>query len=96
TPASFEVKTSRETCRMTFADGSDGASVRLSDKDGRQQEADDIIRRNPSMSGAKLVIELAKAGIDRKKTWACNRKNELRKLAYDGMQKTGEWPGKPS
>ena len=48
------------------------------------------------MSGAKLSIELAKAGIDRKKTWACNRKNELRKLAYDGMQKTGEWPGKPS
>ena len=48
TPASFEVKTSRETCRMTFADGSDGASVRLSDKDGRQQEADDIIRETPA------------------------------------------------
>jgi hypothetical protein len=93
-PASFEVQTSRETCRMTFVEDSDGASVRIGDKDGKQQAADDIIRRHPGMSGAKLVLELEKAGIERKKSWVCERKKTLRQLAYDEMQKTGEWPSK--
>jgi hypothetical protein len=90
TPASFEVQTSRETCRMTFVEGSHGALVRTGDKDGKQQAADDVIRKHPSMSGAKLVLELEKAGIERKKSWVCKRKADLRKLDYDRMQISGQ------
>ena len=96
--ASFEVQTSRETCLMTFADGSDGASVKINhaNKDGKQDTADDIIKLHPGASGAVLVGKLKEAGIVRSKSWACERRNALRKLAYDEMQKTGKWPGRPS
>jgi hypothetical protein len=85
-PASFEVQTSRETCRMTFVDDSDGAVVRIANKDGKQDAADEVIMRHPGMSGADLVLELTKVGIDRKKSWVCARRNKLRKLDYDALQ----------
>jgi hypothetical protein len=97
-PASFEVLTDRATCRMIFADGSDGASVKINhaDKDGKQDAADAIIQQHSGLSGAMLAEKLKEAGIVRSKSWACGRRNKLRKLAYDEMQKTGEWPVKPS
>jgi hypothetical protein len=95
TPASFEVKTSRETCRMTFVDGSDGALVNstCANKDGKQDEADAIIRQHSGLSGALIVAELEKAGIVRSKSWTCVRRKTLLKVGYDDMQKTGNWPG---
>lgn len=86
-PASFEVKTSRETCHMTFIEDSDGAKVRIGDKDGKQDAADEIIRLHTAMSGANLVLELSKAGISRKKSWVCERRKKLRELDYEQMQK---------
>lgn len=89
TPASFEVQTSRETCRMTFVDDSDGAKVaiNLANKDGKQDVADAVIRRHPGMSGAMLAEKLKEAGIIRSKSWACGRRIKLRELDYEQMQK---------
>jgi hypothetical protein len=88
---SFEALSS-PNYKMNFVDGSEGAKVVIGSKanaDGKQDAADAIIRQHPSMSGAALAAELEKAGIVRGKSWACERKKTLAKLAYDKMQKDG-------
>jgi hypothetical protein len=71
-PSSFEVETSRETCRMTFVDGSAGAVVTLgntANKDGKDNTAVDLMKVNQKLSNVKMSKLLKDAGIDRSKEW---------------------------
>lgn len=84
----FEVITDRETCRMTFVEGSTGAKVArksTGDMDGKEDEALRIIRANPELSVRSLVVKLAGAGIERKKTWVSDKRFEIHKT---GVQVT--------
>ena len=86
--------TSGPDYRMQFVAGSEGAKIVLrtpgakADADGKQAEADAVIRRHIGMSGPQLVLELEKAGITRKKSWVCARKTFLIEQDYAQMQKT--------
>ncbi len=79
-PPSFEVNTSRETCRMTFVDGSDGATIALgntANKDGKDDAAVALMKANPKLSGVKMSKLLDDAGIDRSKEWVRLKRLEL-------------------
>ncbi len=81
-PTSFEVKTSRETCRMTFVDGSDGATATAKNgpkgnADGKEELAVQVIRDNPDLSQAKIKIKLQGMGIKRSTSWIGNKRYEL-------------------
>ena len=78
-PASFEVTTDRQTCRMTFVEGSGGAVVKpnLGDKDGRGKEAEQAVKDNSGLSQAQLVAKLAQLGIVRSKSWVSAKRREL-------------------
>ena len=81
-PSSFEVRTSRETCRMTFVDGSDGASVVLgntANKDGKDDAAIVLMKSGPNvkLSNVKMSKLLEDAGIDRSKEWVRLKRLEL-------------------
>jgi hypothetical protein len=79
-PPSFEVTTDRESCRMTFVDGSNGASVTkktTANADGRDQEAFQLIQDNPKLSLNKIVAKLREIGIERGRTWVGNKRFEL-------------------
>ena len=81
-PSSFEVKTSRETCRMTFVDGSDGASVVIgntTNKDGKDAAAISLmeVKANMKLSNVKMAKLLEAAGIDRSKEWVRLKRLEL-------------------
>lgn len=82
-PSSFEVTTSRETCRMTFVDGSNGAKVTLkpagvkADADGKEQEALQVIRDNAKLSARDIVTKLKELGIQRGRTWVTNKRFEV-------------------
>jgi hypothetical protein len=76
----FEVVTNRETCRMTFVEGSRGAVVAkktTANADGREEDALQVIRDNPSLSQAKIRLKLRTMGIERSKTWIGNKRFEL-------------------
>jgi hypothetical protein len=49
-----------------------------SDRDGKQDAALGIIRRNPTASIRQLVRLLSDAGIERRKTWVADRRIEQR------------------
>jgi hypothetical protein len=81
-PSSFEVKTSRETCRMTFVDGSDGATVRLgntANKDGKDDTAIAMMKANANirLSNVNMAKLLEDAGIGRSKEWVRLKRLEL-------------------
>ena len=78
-PSSFEVETSRETCRMTFKEGSDGATVILgnADKDGKEAVALRVIRDNLTLSNKKLERKLREMGIDRSASWVGNKRHDI-------------------
>jgi len=79
-PSSFEVKTSRETCRMTFVDGSHGATVdkkSTADLDGKDDMAVAIVKANPRLSNVKMSKLLKDAGIKRSKEWVRLKRQEL-------------------
>jgi hypothetical protein len=79
-PSSFEVKTSRETCRMTFVDGSAGATVTVgntANKDGKDDEAVAMMQANRQISNVKMAKLLEAAGIDRSKEWVRLKRLEL-------------------
>jgi hypothetical protein len=79
----FEVTTSRETCRMTFVEGSRGAVVAQkssgpkSNADGKEDMAIQVIRDNPDISQAKIVAKLKTLGIKRSKGWVGNKRYEI-------------------
>ncbi len=78
---SFEVTTDRQTCRMTFVEGSEGAVVlgktKKADADGKENAAMQVIRDNPTLSQQKIVGKLKELGIKRSKTWVGNKRFEL-------------------
>jgi hypothetical protein len=79
-PSSFEVKTSRETCRMTFVDGSHGATVdkkSTADLDGKDDAAVAMMKANPRLSSVKMSKLLKDAGIKRSKEWVRLKRLEL-------------------
>lgn len=78
-PSSFEVLTSKETCRMTFVEGSHGAVLvkkTTANRDGKDPEALEILRQNPSLSVRAAVAKLKELGITRGKTWVGDRMYE--------------------
>lgn len=80
-PSSFEVKTSRETCRMTFVDGSGGATVTLgntANRDGKDDSAIALMQANKQLSNVKMAKLLKDAGFDhRSKEWVRLKRLEL-------------------
>jgi hypothetical protein len=82
-PSSFEVHTNRETCRMTFADGSHGATVdkkSSADSDGRDDEALAMmkVKANLTLSNVNMSKLLKDAaGIKRSKEWIRLKRLEL-------------------
>ena len=79
-PSSFEVTTSRETCRMTFVDGSHGASVAKksnADLDGKDDVAVVMMKANRTLSGVQMSKLLKDAGIKRSKEWVRLKRLEL-------------------
>jgi Bifunctional DNA primase/polymerase, N-terminal/AAA domain len=79
-PSSFEVTTSRETCRMTFVDGSGGAVVtpgNAGNKDGKDDEAVALMKANRQLSVVKLAELLKEAGIKRSKEWVRLKRLEM-------------------
>lgn len=88
-PSSFEVTTSRETCRMTAVNGSDGATVKLgntANKDGKDPTAFAMMEANKQLSNLKMSKLLKDAGINRSQEWVRLRRLEL---GIGGL-KTGE------
>jgi hypothetical protein len=78
-PSSFEVQTSRETCRMSFVDGSAGAVVTLqttADRDGKDEAAFALMKANPQLSNIKMSKLLRDAGIKRSKEWVRVQRSE--------------------
>jgi hypothetical protein len=76
----FEVVTDRDTCRMTFVEGSRGATVSKktsANLDGKEETALQVIRDNPSLSIAKVERKLKEMDIQRSKTWIGNKRFEL-------------------
>jgi hypothetical protein len=81
-PASFEVLTDRETCLMSYVDGSDGAQAQLgntANKDGQDDAAIVLMKvgTNPKLSNVKMAKLLEGAGIDRSKEWVRLKRLEL-------------------
>jgi hypothetical protein len=79
----FEVLTDRETCRMTFVEGSEGATVMRkptnpANADGKEEQALQVIRDNMTLSLSKIVLKLKDAGIERKKSWVSEKRVEIR------------------
>ena len=77
----FEV-TSGPDCRLHIV-GEPGDHVKLngkaiSDRDGNEAEALQIIRDNPTLSLSDLVELMAEQGIKRSKSWVGNKRSELR------------------
>jgi Bifunctional DNA primase/polymerase, N-terminal/AAA domain len=77
----FEVTTSRETCRMTFVEGSEGAVVigksKKADADGKEDIALQVIRDNPKLSIRKLAAKMKDLGIKRSPSWVGNKRFEV-------------------
>jgi hypothetical protein len=76
----FEVVTDRETCRMTYVEGSRGATVArkaTANPDGKEDAALQVIRDNPDLSLSKLVLKLKENGITRGKSWVSEKRYEL-------------------
>ena len=77
----FEVTTSRETCRMTFVEGSEGAvivgKIKKPDADGKEEAALQVIRNNPNLSAMKIAAKLKALGIQRSATWVGNKRHDL-------------------
>lgn len=96
-PSSFEVTTSRETCLMTFVDGSHGAVVKCgtkADADGKQTAADAIILANWKLSLNKISDLLKASGISRERDWVSKAKKRLTKTRFEEMQRNGgKMPG---
>jgi len=85
----FEVVTDRDTCRMTYVEGSRGATVAkksTANLDGNEDAALQVIRDNPNLAIRKIVLKLKEMGIERKKSWVGEKKYEL--LQENGV-KTG-------
>jgi len=79
-PPSFEVSTSRETCRMTFVDGSHGATVAkksTADLDGKEDAALAVMKAHPELSAVKMAKFLKGAGIKRSREWVRLKRGEL-------------------
>lgn len=79
-PPSFEVTTSRETCRMTFVDGSDGAAVKIgntANKDGKDEARMDVLRRNTHLSLVDMAAVLKKLKMGRSPEWIRKKRAEL-------------------
>jgi Bifunctional DNA primase/polymerase, N-terminal/AAA domain len=78
-PSSFEVTTDRATCRMTFVEGSHGATVAKTpaNADGRKADALQVIRDNPHLSLSKIAAKLKAMGIKRSKSWVGNQRYEI-------------------
>lgn len=80
-PSSFEVKMSRETCRMTFVDGSHGATVdkkTTANLDGKDDAAVAMMKANPHLSNvkmSKLLKDDAEIGVV--KEWVRLKRLEL-------------------
>jgi hypothetical protein len=80
TPPSFEVTTSRETCRMTFVEGSHGATVAkksTADLDGKADAAVAALKAHPELSAVKMAKFLKDAGIKRSREWVRLKRGEL-------------------
>jgi len=45
--------------------------------DGREEEALQVIRDNPTLSHKKIVLKLAERGIERSPSWVGNKKFDL-------------------
>lgn len=76
----FEVITDRETCRMSFVDGSRGAVVArksTADADGKEEAALQVIRDNPKLSHKKVALKLKEMGIDRSPSWVGNKRADM-------------------
>lgn len=76
----FEVVTDRKTCRMTFVEGSRGATVArrtTANTDGNEKAALQFIRDNPKLSLSKTVSKLKEMGIKRSKSWVGEKRHEL-------------------
>jgi hypothetical protein len=75
----FEVVTDRDTCRMTFVEGSLGATIRKApvNVDGKEQIALQVIQDNPKLSLPQLRQKMKEMGIERGKTWISNKRAEL-------------------
>lgn len=79
----FEI-TSGPDCRLHIVEPPN-ANVRLSSKgvgapgnpDGREEEAMQVIRDNPTLSQQKIAVKLGEVGIKRSKTWVGNKRYEL-------------------
>ena len=80
TTPSFEVTTSRETCRMAFVDGSHGATVAkksTADLDGKEDAAKALLKANRGLSNVKMAKFLKDAGIERSREWVRLKRGEL-------------------
>ena len=76
----FEVITDRETCRMTFVEGSRGATVTRKTKanlDGKEEMALQVIRDYQDLSLSKFVLKLKEMGITRGKSWVGEKRYEV-------------------
>jgi hypothetical protein len=76
----FEVTTSRETCLMTYVDGSRGAVVAkktTANLDGKEDVALQMIRDNPAMSHKNISLKLKEIGVVRGPSWVGIKKSEL-------------------
>ncbi len=76
----FEVKTDRETCRMTFVEGSRGATVSkksTANLDGNEEVALQVIRDNPNLSQKAIVLKLQQMGIKRSKSWVGDKRYDM-------------------
>ncbi len=82
-PSAFEVMTDKQTCLMTFMDGSEGAKVVLlphgpkMNRDGMQAAADALIIANWKLSHAKIAELLKSSGIERSDAWVGKAKKRL-------------------
>ena len=53
------------------------SSKSISDRDGNEAEALQIIKENPDLSLSKLVSKMAEHGIKRSKSWVGNKRADL-------------------
>jgi len=76
----FEVTTDRETCRMTFVEGSRGATVSrktVTNVDGNEEKALQVIRDNPGLSARDIATKLKEMRIKRGKSWVNEKRYEI-------------------
>ena len=85
----FEVTTDRETCRMTFVEGSRGAVVsrkNTANPDGKEDAALQVIRDNPTLSQKKIALKLKELGIVRSPSWVGNKRFDLLNVGAKSSQ----------